>query len=55
VRVIAEALGRQALHARSLAFVHPATGKKLSFSSELPNDMQRALTALRALAAQAEA
>jgi 23S rRNA pseudouridine1911/1915/1917 synthase len=44
-----EALGRQALHARTLAFVHPATGKKLSFASELPADMQAALTALRAL------
>ena len=56
VRAIADALGRQALHARSLAFVHPATGKKLSFSSELPADMQRALAALRALAAaEAEA
>ena len=49
VRAIAEVLGRQALHARTLAFVHPATGKKLSFASELPADMQAALTALRAL------
>ena len=49
VRVIAEALGRQALHARTLAFVHPATGKKLSFASALPPDMQAALAALRAL------
>jgi 23S rRNA pseudouridine1911/1915/1917 synthase len=51
VRAVADALGRQALHARSLAFVHPATGKKLSFSSDLPDDMQRALAGLRALAA----
>ena len=49
VRAIADALGRQALHARTLAFVHPATGKRLSFSSELPPDMQAALEALRAL------
>jgi 23S rRNA pseudouridine1911/1915/1917 synthase len=49
VRAIAEVLGRQALHARTLAFVHPATGEKLSFASELPADMQAALTALRAL------
>ena len=48
---LAEVLGRQALHARTLAFVHPATGEKLSFASELPTDMQAALTALRALPA----
>ncbi|HEY7373169.1 MAG TPA: RluA family pseudouridine synthase, partial [Polyangia bacterium] len=51
VRAIAEALGRQALHARTLAFVHPATGERLSFASELPADMQAALAALRALPA----
>jgi 23S rRNA pseudouridine1911/1915/1917 synthase len=51
VRAIAEALGRQALHARTLAFVHPATGEKLSFAAELPPDMQAALAALRALPA----
>jgi 23S rRNA pseudouridine1911/1915/1917 synthase len=51
VRAIAEALGRHALHARSLGFVHPATGEKLSFVSELPEDMRRALAALRALGA----
>ncbi len=49
VRAIAEALGRQALHARVLGFVHPATGKKLSFESQPPPDMQAALAALRAL------
>jgi len=49
LRAIAEALGRQALHARALGFVHPATGKKLSFSSEPPADMRAALAALEAL------
>jgi 23S rRNA pseudouridine1911/1915/1917 synthase len=49
VREIAERLGRQALHARTLGFVHPATGKKLSFTSELPADFRRALDELRAL------
>jgi 23S rRNA pseudouridine1911/1915/1917 synthase len=49
VRTIADALGRQALHARTLAFVHPGTGKRLSFESELPPDMSAALSALRAL------
>ena len=33
-------LPRQALHAKSLAFDHPVTGKRLSFDSELPEDMK---------------
>jgi len=49
LRAIAGELGRQALHARTLGFTHPATGQKLSFSSPLPADFQRALSALRAL------
>jgi 23S rRNA pseudouridine1911/1915/1917 synthase len=49
VRAIADQLGRQALHARLLGFVHPATGKQMTFSSELPPDMRRALAALEAL------
>src|SRR5512133_447154 len=32
-------LPRQALHAKSLAFDHPVTGKRLSFASSLPDDM----------------
>jgi 23S rRNA pseudouridine1911/1915/1917 synthase len=32
-------LPRQALHAKSLAFNHPVTGKRLSFDSDLPDDM----------------
>lgn len=32
-------LPRQALHAKSLDFNHPVTGKRLSFDSELPDDM----------------
>jgi 23S rRNA pseudouridine1911/1915/1917 synthase len=31
---------RQALHAKSLGFVHPATGEEMFFESELANDMQ---------------
>ena len=34
-------LPRQALHAKSLAFDHPFTGKRLSFDSSLPDDMQQ--------------
>ena len=35
-----EILPRQALHARSLGFIHPSTGKKMIFESKLPEDMQ---------------
>jgi len=31
---------RQALHAATLGFVHPVTGHRLSFSSDLPADME---------------
>lgn len=31
---------RQALHAKTIGFVHPATGKEMLFESELPEDMQ---------------
>jgi 23S rRNA pseudouridine1911/1915/1917 synthase len=30
---------RQALHAKSLGFTHPATGERMQFESELPADM----------------
>ena len=36
-------LPRQALHAKSLAFDHPVTGKRLSFDSSLPDDMQQVI------------
>ncbi|MFO0607927.1 MAG: RluA family pseudouridine synthase [Polyangiales bacterium] len=49
VRVVAEALGRQALHAAVLGFAHPVTGKALRFESAPPEDFTRALAALRAL------
>jgi 23S rRNA pseudouridine1911/1915/1917 synthase len=45
-REAASALQRQALHAEQLQFVHPITGKKLSFNSELPYDLQRLALAL---------
>jgi 23S rRNA pseudouridine1911/1915/1917 synthase len=41
-----EALGRQALHAAELAFVHPVSGKRVTFASPLPPDMARLLAAL---------
>jgi 23S rRNA pseudouridine1911/1915/1917 synthase len=36
-------LPRQALHAKSLAFDHPVSGKRLSFDSDLPEDMQQVI------------
>jgi len=41
-------LPRQALHARSLAFDHPVTGERLSFESEIPADMAKAIEKWRA-------
>jgi len=43
VRNCFEILPRQALHAKSLAFDHPVTGKRLFFDSDLPNDMKNAI------------
>jgi 23S rRNA pseudouridine1911/1915/1917 synthase len=40
-------LPRQALHARSLAFDHPTTGKRMQFDSELPADMQEVIERMR--------
>ncbi len=47
VRAVAEALGHQALHARLLAFVHPVTGKRVTFEAEAPSDFTSALETLR--------
>ncbi len=45
-RTALEELGRQALHARLLAFAHPRTGDALRFVSELPADLARLRHAL---------
>ncbi len=34
---------RQALHARTLGFTHPSTGKELSFTSDYPDDLAQVL------------
>jgi 23S rRNA pseudouridine1911/1915/1917 synthase len=34
---------RQALHAKTLGFVHPVSGEKMNFESDLPNDFQEVL------------
>lgn len=45
---ILETLGfkRQALHAKSLGFIHPVTSERLMFQSVLPHDMQELLSQL---------
>lgn len=40
-------LDRQALHAKELSLVHPETGKIISWTSELPDDLKALLTTLR--------
>lgn len=36
-----KACNRQALHAKTLGFVHPTTGRQMDFTSDLPNDMRQ--------------
>jgi 23S rRNA pseudouridine1911/1915/1917 synthase len=43
----AAAIGRQALHARVLGFVHPRSGEHVHFEAEPPEDFMRALSLLR--------
>ncbi len=55
LRALAAELGHQALHARLLGFVHPATGREVRWESPLPEDFERALAALRTAALVASA
>jgi 23S rRNA pseudouridine1911/1915/1917 synthase len=41
LRKLIKELGRQALHAKTLGFIHPATGEYLEFDTDLPEDMAR--------------
>ena len=40
-------LERQALHAKTIGFVHPVSGQRLVFDSVLPADMEEMLRILR--------
>ena len=40
-------LPRQALHAKTLGFVHPRTGKHMQFNSELPEDLSDCISKWR--------
>lgn len=44
-----QAMPRQGLHAYTLGFTHPQTGKAMDFESPLPEDMQGVLDRLRAV------
>ncbi len=47
-RNVLSAVGRQALHARSIGFEHPATGERVFYDVELPDDMSSAIERLKA-------
>lgn len=44
-----EALGRQALHAFRLAFIHPVTGETVQFETDLPRDIRELIFCLEQL------
>lgn len=41
LRKLIKELGRQALHAKTLGFIHPTSGEYLEFDTELPEDLAR--------------
>jgi len=47
VRPLPASVGRQMLHAETLAFTHPVTGKPLSFTAPWPADLNTLVAALR--------
>ena len=47
LRTLLLALGRQALHARVLGFIHPASGNYMEFECPLPEDLHAILTYLQ--------
>ena len=42
-------LNRQALHAKSLGFIHPVTKEFMNFNSKLPQDFKKILDLLNKL------
>lgn len=49
LKLAAEKFGRQALHAKSLAFTHPKSQVRLEFESAIPDDMQTLIEKFRTL------
>jgi len=54
VKDLLHAFGRLALHARRLAFVHPARGVEMSFEAPVPPEIERLLAAIRAADARGQ-
>ncbi len=55
LRSMINRLGRQALHARTLGFIHPGHGEYLEFTSDPPPDMTELIAYLRRSAAPSPA
>jgi 23S rRNA pseudouridine1911/1915/1917 synthase len=49
VHELLEIIPRQALHAKTLGFIHPLTNKKMSLNSKIPDDMRKVLEMLKSL------
>ncbi len=47
--IAAKTLGRQALHAFRIGFLHPTRHEKLIFEAELPNDLSKLISTLESL------
>jgi 23S rRNA pseudouridine1911/1915/1917 synthase len=47
IKNLLEMLPRQALHARLLAFIHPHSGERMEFVSDLPEDMKELIEKIR--------
>ena len=45
---------RQALHAKTLGFVHPISGEEMMFDSDLPEDLSQLLERWRTYASQVD-
>lgn len=49
IKTAVNSFPRQALHAKSLGFIHPRTGQQMQFDSDLPDDMQNLLSLLQTI------
>ncbi len=52
IRLLPAPVGRQMLHAETLAFTHPVTGNPLTFAAPWPDDFNALVAALRKLSSQ---
>ena len=52
LRTVLKKLARQALHASRLSFLHPVTGREMTFESPLPSDMAEVIRFLRGRATE---